>query len=139
MTKLQVTLELQGDAFSPSAAERLTGLALVRKVEPDQIGERGRYRNKPTPYGAAALEAPDALPERDKLNWLLDTAMVAVGALRELGAISIGVSATYAHDGQCNLEYSPAELEKLSALGLPFSVSCYRDESQFTPESSVAG
>ena len=126
-----MTLELQGDTFSPSEAERLTGLSLVRKVEPGEIGERGRYRGQPTPYGAAALAVPEAVPEEQKLEWLLTVALEHLSTFRRLGADEPEVYATYAYDAQCNLSYSSSELEKLARLSLPFCVSCYRDESQF--------
>lgn len=126
-----MTLELQGDTFSPSEAERLTGLSLVRKVEPGELGKCGRHRGQPTPYGAAALAVPEAVPEGQKLEWLLATALEHLSTFQRLGADDPEVYAAYAFDAQCNLSYTPSELDKLARLGLPFSVSCYRDESQF--------
>ena len=55
MSQQILQFELWGKQFSPKAAEEKTGLELSCKVEPGQIGKYGRYKNKPTPYGAASL------------------------------------------------------------------------------------
>ncbi|MDZ4700997.1 MAG: hypothetical protein SH809_14915 [Rhodothermales bacterium] len=138
MTKLYATLELQGDMFPPSEAERLTGLSMIHKVEPGEIVKRGRYKGQPSPYGAASLAVPEAVAEKEKLEWLLDAALKYVGTFRRIGTDRLYIHASYAFDGQCNLAYSTSELRKLAELDLDFTVSCYLDESQFDAATPAA-
>jgi hypothetical protein len=135
ITRELVSLELLGDAFSPAEAQRRTGLPLARSVEPGAIGERGRYKGLPTPHGAAALEPPEGLAPERRLTWVLDAASPHMAALRELGVTEAYVSVGYFWRDQCNLAYSPEELERLSRLGVALWVSCYEEER----EPAVAG
>ncbi len=122
---------LQGDRFSPSEAERVTGLKLSDKREPGQIGQRGRYRGQPLPYGAASLDAPEDVSPPEKLVWVLDAATPHIALLRDLGADRAEVWIVEHFGGQMNMEYEPEELEKLARLGLPLCVACYEVEQQF--------
>jgi hypothetical protein len=117
--------ELQGDHFSPRLAEAKTGLTLVRKNEPGDIGTLGRHKGKPRPYGAASLEAPDDWTWDHKWDWLLMTLSTHIETLRQCGADDLVLDLGYFYDGQCNLEFSPLRLGQVAALGIPFAISCY--------------
>ena len=128
---VHVYIQLLGDTFSPSAAEEVTGLALLDKREPGHIGQRGRYRDKPVPYGVASLDAPTNVPPADKLSWVIDRALPHIEALREMGADHSEVWIVEHFDGQANMYYTPEELAKLAQLGLPLCVSGYEVEQLF--------
>ena len=125
MTQYILKCEVQGDRFSPRAAESMTGLALVRKNEPGEIGSIGRFKGQPIPYGAAAVEVPDDLSWDAKWKLLLITMAMHIEALRECGAESIVLDLGCFHEGQCNLAFSSEQLSQVAALGIPFTISCY--------------
>ena len=118
-------LDLWGERFSPTEAEGVTGLALVRKNEPGEIGLRGKYHGRPIPYGSGSLEPPESVPPADRLGWLLERAAPHAEAFRRLGAelwrLHIGVR----YWDQCNMEFSPAEMATIAALRVPFTISCW--------------
>lgn len=121
-----------GERFSPEAAERATGLILLDKREPGHIGQRGRYRGKPVPYGVATLDAPRNVHRGDKLSWVLDTALPHIDTFRDLGADRSEVWVVEHFDAQINMAYTPSELGKLARVGLPLCVSGYEVEQSFS-------
>ena len=129
-----VYIALQGDRFSPAEAEQATGLKLSDKKEVGQLGDRGRYKGQPVPYGAARLIAPEDVLPYEKLTWVLDAALPHIAALRKLGAERAEVWIVEHFDGQMNMSYEPAELEKLARLGFPLCVSCYEVEQRLGHE-----
>lgn len=120
-----------GEHFSPSAAERATGLVLLDKREPGHIGRWGRYQGKPIPYGIASLDAPKSVPRSEKLLWVLEAAEPHAETLRDLGADRSEVWIVEHFDAQINMAYTPSELKKLARLGLPLCVSGYEVEQEF--------
>lgn len=128
ITKQAISLEMNGETFSPSEARLLTGLSFTRMNDPGGIGTRGRYKGMPVPYGMCALEVPADIPAAKRLTWLLDAALPHMGTLRRLGATEMYVSIGYFWRDQCNLAYSSEELTKLARLGIDLCVSCYEEE-----------
>jgi hypothetical protein len=134
MTKEFSYLSLCGTIFSPAQTERETGLVFSMKNEPGEIGERGRYRGKPYPFGHAILKAPDGSEAPTGLDRLLDLALVHVNELKKIDFLEGVVHVDYAYNQQCNLEFKPETLAKLARLGFALTITCYQDESQFKPE-----
>ena len=56
MIKLEASCEVMGEGFSPAAFAKMSSVRLVDANEPGAIGDRGRYRGKPTPRGSASIE-----------------------------------------------------------------------------------
>ena len=130
ITRESISIKITGDTFSPSEAERVTGLSLSRTIEPGEIAPRGRYKGRPSPHGYANLSAPDEPPEDGKLAALLGSFLLHVETLRQLGADDIVVYAGYFYDAQCNLTFWPDAMAKLGELGVPLWVSCYEDSDE---------
>jgi len=106
-------------------AERRTGLSLTQKQEPGQIGTRGRYKGEPLPYGAASLEASEAMLWQERWSLLLGQLAEHIETFRACGAEDVHLSHGYFYEGQCNLEFSPEALRQVADLGIPFCISCY--------------
>ncbi|GAB5536571.1 MAG: hypothetical protein Rubg2KO_28200 [Rubricoccaceae bacterium] len=125
-----VHLDLMGGDFSPSKAEQATGVTLHKKREVGDIGERGRYRGQPIPYGSATLDAPLSVNRGDKLSWVLGAALQHIETFRQLGAdnIKVWIVEYFEPGGQMNMAYRPDELAKLGRLGVPLWVSGYETE-----------
>ena len=133
ITRELLSINMSGTTFSPSEAKRRTELPLVRTNEPGETGERGRYKNKPTPFGGASLDAPDETPDEAKLAHLLDSVLPHAGTLRQLGVEEMVVYVGYFWRDQCNLSFQPEDLSRLAALGVPFWISCYEDSDESSP------
>ena len=130
ITRESISIKITGDTFSPSEAERATGLLLSQAIEPGEIAPRGRYKGQPSPHGYANLSAPDETPEDGKLAALLGSFLPHVETFRQLGADDIVVYAGYFYDAQCNLTFWPDAMAMLGELGVPFWVSCYEDSDE---------
>jgi hypothetical protein len=139
MVKAFPFIALFGDSFSPTKIERETGLKFNKKNEVGDIGQRGRFKGKPYPFGHAILEAPEEIENGEKLAWLLDKILPYKEVLNRLGVTHGKVHITYAYDSQCNLEYEPQIMEKITKLGFIFTITCYQDESEFEGENPVDG
>lgn len=138
MTVEEPYLQLQGEAFSPAAAERETGLSFSERHEPGETGAKGRYRGRPTPFGSATLRAPEEVDPAERLDWLLDTVLPHADALRRLGGLEGWLHSTVYFDAQCNLDYPPDRLRKLARLGVPYTVTCVHAPERFAGEGATA-
>ena len=115
---------IMGDTFSPSLVEQRTNLRFEKKSEPGEVAKRGRYRNKPKPYGSAKLTA--SVDTFDALQQLLDALSANASVLRECGAEEIKYYLTVSYNAkeeQCNLEFSATFLKQLCDLGAPLLIS----------------
>lgn len=134
MIRVFAVLRAWGEKFSPSEAERLAGVLFSEKSEPGELGVRGRYAGKPRPYGTAELQASDAteaaaLARGDLLDlaWLKKVATLAPPC-RLAGATDIELHLDVAYEAQCNVNFSPRELNSIAALGVPLTITCFPDD-----------
>jgi hypothetical protein len=129
MRKIDCLCHVTGDKFSPSAAEKRTGLVFARKVEPGEIGTSGLHRGEPVPYGYARLEFCNvrSCSAPNFLKWL-DDIRRSIPLFRKEGAEDIDLDFIVAYKAQCNLEAEPQFFLALAQLGIPVSLSCWEDE-----------
>ena len=146
MIKPSAFLLVVGEEFSPSKAEGILNLTLgPLKNEPGELGSRGKYKGKPTPFGSATIEYewtvsdpvfqenfPDLLPS----NLDLFTVPNFVDVLRDCGAINITLYVNVGYDTQCNMELSSQLLSALGKLGIVVAITCYQlDEDDLQAHS----
>ena len=136
MTIEEPYLQLQGETFSPAAAEREAGLSFTEKNERGEIGTRGRYAGQPLPFGAATLWAPSEIDPSERLDWILDAVLPHLDTLRSLGGMQGWLHSNVYFDTQCNLEYQPEQLQKLAKLGITYTVCCAHAPDMFAGEQS---
>jgi hypothetical protein len=136
MRKIDCFCHVTGDNFSPSAAEKVTGLVFANKVEPGEIGTFAPYRGKSVPYGHGRLDfcMIRSCSAPDFLKWL-DDIRRSIPLFRKEGAEDIDLDFIVAYKGQCNLEAEPRFFLALAQLGIPVSLSCWEDED--LPEEEV--
>ncbi|MEM1057223.1 MAG: hypothetical protein AAGI52_17025 [Bacteroidota bacterium] len=136
ITRESLSLSIVGDTFSPGEASRQTGLQWNRANEPGEIGARGRYKGRPTPFGSARLEVADESPEEDKLTPLLRQVVPHMETLRSLDAETFEVYVGYVWRDQCNLAFSPSAMRLMGEHGIMFWVSCYEDDASLCERSA---
>jgi hypothetical protein len=130
-------LALWGQRFSPTEVEGVTGLLLAHKNEPGENGRYGKYRGQPMPFGSASLEPPESVPEADRLDWLIERAAVHLETFRRLGAEELILHVNVPYWDQCNMEFSPSEIAAIAALGVPFTITCWKSsQDQGAPFST---
>jgi hypothetical protein len=116
MIKPDAFLLVTGDEFSPSKAEALLNLDFgSTKNEPGDLGVKGKYKDRPKPYGSATINyswldcsaglemgIPDLLPPN------LDLFLIPnfIGTLRNCGGTDITLYINVGYDSQCNMELS---------------------------------
>ena len=136
MRKIDCLCHVTGDRFSPSAAEKRTGLVFADKVEPGELGTFRPYLGIPVPYGTGTLEFNGirSCSAPDFLKWL-DDIRRSIPLFKEEGAEDIALDFLVAYKYQCNLEAEPDFFLALAQLGIPVSLSCWEDEN--LPEQEV--
>lgn len=125
--EIHIQCQIDGRRFSPVQAERRTGLRLDEKMEVGDIEKLGRNRGKSLLTGSCLL-VPEGLPRSaygPRLEKLITVLESHIGALRKCGATNFVIQMSVAYDSQCNLEFSPDEMKRLSQLDIPLAVTCY--------------
>jgi len=123
--KICVTINFSGESFSPSRAERETGLTLSDKKEVGDIGVIGKYKELPVPFGCGRLEPPATLQDNEKVLWLAKTLETTLSKFIACGANEPYIDVGYFYKDQCNLTLTKQELLALAQLGIDFCFSCY--------------
>jgi hypothetical protein len=130
MTWVESSCMFYGTSFSPSTAERETGLPFHFKNEVGEIGSLGRYRGESLPYGSSTLFPPYQATKDNAAygtEWLADVVLKHRAQYEAAGATEMTLSLRVIHDGQCNLEFSPQLLRKIANSGMLLILSCYED------------
>jgi len=128
--KVNIYCNISGPLFSPSMAESKTGISLINKNEPGEIASMGLFRCKPLPCGDGQL-VPDGsaeLPYGGRFEQLVGTIEKHIEELKQCGATEFLLSMDVCYDSQCNLEFTPSEMGRISRLGIPLAISCYSGE-----------
>jgi len=129
MIKIRASCSVVGDKFSPTVFAKISPVKLIAVNEPGEIGNSGRYKGKPTPYGAATIEVSHkAEKDWSRFDDLLTVLESCIDALREAGAEDITLMCSLFHDGQCNFGFSQDELKRIAALKVDLPISCYNDD-----------
>jgi hypothetical protein len=132
---------LQGDKFSPAEAERKTNLTLSEKHEIGELVKLGKNKGKPYAYGSAILDPPsdyDKTKYKWSEDWLIDKLINHIQTFRECGADEITLKFLISYSIQCNMEFHPEQLRKISSLNIPFFISCYQaDENELFPNDET--
>lgn len=127
MIEFSPYLKMSGEDFSPSRFEKSTGMIFSEKIERGDIGVRGRWKDKPIPYGMGVLEVPNTVPKGERFSWLLGAAVPHSEQFSSQGA-EIILHLCVAYKNQCNMEFTPEEILKIGKLGANFTISCYEDD-----------
>jgi hypothetical protein len=126
MRTIEGYVHFYGELFSPSEAEKISGVTFDEKKERGDIGIRGKYKGVPIPYGSAYINFehpggdPDLLPVDMPLLNILER---FIPPFRAIGAEDISLWVNVFYTSQCNLELSPELLQKLAGLGIPLCIS----------------
>jgi len=128
--EVDISCCIQGKTFSPLSAEKVTSLPFSEKCEVGQLGEVGRFQGKPIPYGACVLRFAEmsSLPYGPRLEQMITSLEKHIDLLKKCGAQDFVLRLVVSYEAQCNLEFSPAEMNRLANLGIHFTVSCYVSE-----------
>ena len=139
MLRVRATCACSGPSFSPSAAERETGLTFFRKSEPGQQSELDRFQGHSPFYGRAelALQEYGELADLTARNSGLDALGRSIESLRRAGAVEIMLRFDVEFAGACSFQFSPELLKKLNELAVPLVISCF--ETDVTEEMTRRG
>ena len=130
ITRDQVTFAAQGDGFVPSKV----GAPYSSAQDPGSIGQWGRYKGVPVPYGVADFDAPENL--KDKIAYLHQVVVPFLAVIRSAGAEEFRLHITYHYENQCAIGFSREEARMISELQCEVSIDCLRDEGGAEPGAS---
>ena len=129
ITREQVTFTAQGDSFSPSKV----GAPYSSAEDPGSIGQCGRYKGVPVPYGVADFDAPEN--EKDKIAYLHRVVVPFLAAMRSAGAEGFRLHITYHYESQCAIGFSQDEARMISELQCEVLIDCVSDEGGAEPDA----
>jgi len=127
MVKISAHCLIQGDSFSPSVAEKLSNIVFVEKNEPGSIGNNGRYKGIPVPYGSATLEVETLQNDSNGIDALINTLKECIVKLRQAGADDIILHCDVFYEDQCNFELAVHQIVAMAQMKIPMTISCYND------------
>jgi hypothetical protein len=128
--QVDISCSIQGKTFSPLSAEKATKLPFSDKCEVGQLGLVGRLQGKPIPYGACVLRFSkmSSLPYGARLEQMIGSLEKHIDTLKECGAQDVVLRMVVSYEAQCNLEFSPVEMNRLAIMGVHFAITCYVSE-----------
>jgi hypothetical protein len=112
---------LQGENFFPSKLLNIPDILISDSIDKEEIGNFGRYRNLPTPYGACTIVAPKEIDRIDTIIWMANFIIQNMQKFKNAGATSM-IFWIYWYGGQGNMEMTPKEIEKIHETGLNLCV-----------------
>jgi hypothetical protein len=119
--RLSLSFHAIGESYFPSRVS----FAWTEAHDPGTVGELGRHKGVPTPYGSSSYEVPDQILIQDRIPHLHRMVVPFLSQIRAAGATETWVSAGYFFDDQCNLSFSLEALGMLKDFDTHFNVSCY--------------
>jgi len=112
--RMDVSFVIRGDNFSPTLLEKKTGWTLSRKK-----------------LKSAVFCPPTSLSNNDNgeagVEWIVEKVGNYKNILKQCGADDCYLDIAVYYIGQCNMEFEPDLLRKISELNVPFWISCYED------------
>lgn len=124
MTRIEPSIELWGNAFYPSEAIHAYKVAFSQFQDPGSIGQIGKYKGLPLPYGSATISPGLALDtEENKIAWVCREFQKIQNHQAQLMIETARVHLHVLHDEQCNFDLAPESLRLLAELGIPLTVS----------------
>ena len=127
MVREKVYLRIYGESFNPKKIIEETGNIFCEYNSVGDIGKRGRFKNKPLPYGSATIEPPNKIEEYKKIMWLIEFTKKNLAIIQKYGGDDITFKVVYYYKNQCNCELSVKAMKGLIELNLPFVFSVYED------------
>lgn len=127
---IDIFCSLYGDNFSPKKLQENTNLCLSDTIEVGQIGNYGRYKNKPIPYGSANLRPPFDFDdsENDVLDFLLTQLYQYRNDLKECAVEEMQLWAIYPLEGQKNWSFSVSQIKMMAELNIAVNFTALERE-----------
>ncbi|SPH22523.1 hypothetical protein ASD8599_03267 [Ascidiaceihabitans donghaensis] len=117
---LQFSCDLSGSDLNIEIIKTLPDIYVLREGMKGSFEPRGLYKDSPRPDSYISFNFGEmTFPIFVSTLWSHRNMLASVGD--EYRQCDVA----YYHEGQCNLEFAVAEMEKLSELGMGISVSCY--------------
>ncbi len=125
--EVDISCCIQGESFSPLSAEKVTSLPFSDKCEVGQLGKVGRFKGIPIPYGSCVLRFTEmsSLPYGPRLEQMISSLEKNIISLKKCGAQDFVLRLVVSYETQCNLEFSPEEMNRIAAMGIHLTVTCY--------------
>lgn len=119
MVSMNMCLIATGDDFSPSALEITMGIRFAKKHEKGELGATGRYKGIEYPSGSCIVE----MESNDDLIEFIESNMPI---LINAGITEMVFDISVEYSEQCNFDFTPDWLARISKLNIPVAISCYK-------------
>lgn len=116
---------LLGEDFSPNRIEKLIDVKFNKKSEKGEIQKKGKFFNKPIPYGFADIVLEDTNYE-ELLNKVIKFLSSHFNILKSNGVKDILLTLTIIDNGEINMEFKNDVLSLMVKMDVSFSISIAR-------------
>ena len=121
---------LSGDNFDPTdLKEKKRDIKIEKIIATGEIGTRGPYKGKPTPYGLCKITTPDDILPEDRIKWMTVLISRHIKTCRATGATDIEFSIHWT-GRQGNMEFTSEELKGIADLGIPLTIDYVFEKSE---------
>lgn len=140
MEKTYIDVVFEGEKFSPLRLKKLTQLDIEKLVEYGEIGKKGRYKDKPSPYGLGVLKIniTENANVEDSLNKIIDNLLSKKSILRECGVDEITLDLESFSQNEVEYKISREIIKKISELNANIEISSVPNLRDVTCENYFA-
>lgn len=128
MIRAKVSCNLIGEKFSPGKLEKKIKYIFNDKIEAGDIGSKGRYKDKPIPFGSVEVYPPeDLLYEHEiaQLEWIIEFLEKNKSQISKNNIDDIRIMVSIFYETQCNMSFDSELLKRIGDLKMDLNISCF--------------
>ncbi|TAL69808.1 MAG: hypothetical protein EPN82_04080 [Bacteroidetes bacterium] len=128
MVRAKVSCNLIGEKFSPGKLEKKIKYIFNDKIEVGDIGLKGRYKDKPIPYGSVEIYPPEELRyehEIAQLDWIIEFLEKNKVQISKSNIDDIKIMVSIFYETQCDMSFDSELLKRIGDLKLDLNICCF--------------
>ncbi|MBI5324577.1 MAG: hypothetical protein HZB41_04780 [Ignavibacteriae bacterium] len=131
MLRAKVSCNFIGENFSPGKLEKKIKYNFTEKTEIGDIGSKGRYKDKPIPYGLVEVFPPDELLDENEivqLEWIIEFLEKNQLQISKSNIDDIRIMVSIFYETQCDMSFDSDLLRRIGKLNMDLNICCYKSE-----------
>lgn len=129
MDRIEPYIELWGESFTPSQVDKENGSIFSESQNPGEIGFKGKYRDKPIPFGSATISIKHlSISGNEKIKEVCTLYLQNAEKIKASGCTDIYLHLSFFSASQNNFELSEGDISLISKLNCPVTISFIHEE-----------
>ncbi len=117
---------LWGENFSPKLLNHIADIEMKNFNEPGDIGRRGKYKGKKTPYGSCSIITPKMFVN-DRIGWMAKYINNHKEEFKKAGATEI-ILWIFWYGVQGNMDFTIEQINEISKAKVPLFIDYIFEE-----------